>query len=187
MTESSVRNVLRTRSTPCSPDNQCDLCSGDCDVDSDCMGDLVCIYGPIGGDIVVNGCTGLGAPGLEYCGFPPDQYTLEEYSDEVPLVSGFDDISSEDQPEELKELPSAATARLPNNNPSVSPSVVNQSSIATVDMNAETSCTVQNKCSACMGHCMDDSECSSGLVCYTRVAFEDPPGCHGVSVKGMFA
>jgi hypothetical protein len=63
----------------CTPEEPCSLCQGDCDVDDDCEGDLVCYhhYGRVNkgldGDGVVLGCEGYDYSKTDWCiQLPPE-------------------------------------------------------------------------------------------------------------------
>lgn len=68
---SSVPSPLTWRgSDGCSPDNQCPICTGDCDDDEDCESSLECYKRYAGDRGQVPGCEvgGLGdIPGGDYC------------------------------------------------------------------------------------------------------------------------
>ena len=54
----------------CTPDNPCDFCSGDCDIDQDCIEGLQCFQRERGDSTQVPGCAIGGAgdiPGADYC------------------------------------------------------------------------------------------------------------------------
>ena len=56
---------LKLRKTKCTNNKPCDACQGECDIDSDCKGDLKCFLRM--GSEKVPGCFGSGTAGSDYC------------------------------------------------------------------------------------------------------------------------
>lgn len=52
----------------CSPNNPCKRCEGDCDDDSDCMGELKCFQKD--GPGIVDGCSGMENSKTDFCYVP---------------------------------------------------------------------------------------------------------------------
>lgn len=68
-------DTLRLRNPPCSSDNVCPVCVGDCTDDGDCEDGLICGQNPSDS---VPGCVGTPVNGLDYCHVPERRTLLRK-------------------------------------------------------------------------------------------------------------
>ena len=136
----------------CSSSNNylCGLCEGDCDSDTDCEGDLVCMTR---NDIEpVIGCSGEGGPRdvwvcVQYVFFFYYVFLLNQHI----LLFGHQgkDVCF---------------------NPNL---VVFPDSLTISDIE----CSQSNECLRCEGGCSSDEDCAGDLICFDRIGLESVPYC----------
>jgi hypothetical protein len=136
----------------CGSNYLCDLCEGDCDSDSDCAGDLICLQRD--GFEAVPGCSGEGGA--------RDVYAKDICVDKQASLSP-------------SALPSASPVEL-----TASPSRNDPTEILHIGPDCTVN-FASGKCSICTGDCDSDYDCADGLRCVARElfdGFENVPGCN---------
>jgi hypothetical protein len=146
-----------------SPSEPLEECYGDCDDDSDCMGDLMCFLREYP-NAPVPGCMGGEADGLltDYCILPSN---LPEMPTGAPSTS----------------LPTGEASESPTHSPTHSPTVYNPSSSGDpIPINNMGWSPPYASLGRCEGDCDIDSHCGPGLICYQRyLPHKEIPGCIG--------
>jgi len=136
-------------------------CYGDCDEDSDCMGDLRCFQRDAP-NAPVPGCMGGEADGMltDYCVLP--SYVPDSPTDPPASAVQTDEPTGSPTRPPSVQSPSSAPEPIPYNNLGWSPP------------------TSSLPLGRCEGDCDIDSDCGPGLVCYQRYLPNTAiPGCIG--------
>lgn len=139
------------------------LCQGDCDVDEDCLDDLICFQRSFVES--VPGCAGQGFPSYDYCIMNPDattsspttQLLLTSAPSEAPF--GFVVAAAEEQSTDLPSQAPSVDGTLPL--------------LATVHKQKD------EPLGHCEGKCNSDDDCEGDLICMDRDSEDEVPGCAG--------
>ncbi|KAL3768118.1 hypothetical protein ACHAWO_008286 [Cyclotella atomus] len=148
-------------------EGECTVCQGDCNSDADCAEGLKCFSRGKGEVTAVPGCVSGGEgdlPGMDYCYLP-----------EPPTTTTTTTTTTTEEPTtttttEAAELMSA-----------------DMLSFDAPELSFVRECTAEYPCGACEGDCDDDTQCASGLKCFSRIqgSVEFVPGCRGMGIAGM--
>lgn len=147
----------------------CKTCTGDCDSDDDCSGELMCFQRAMGDSSQVPGCEvgGLGdMPGGDYC-FDPAHHV-----DGSPVVSATTLVPTSTAKEPL--YPTLQSMPIPSP-PTSSPALV----LSQLQYLGRNVCNISAPCQRCNGDCDSDDDCSGELICFQRSTGDSSqvPGC----------
>ncbi|KAL7528314.1 hypothetical protein ACHAXR_005766, partial [Thalassiosira sp. AJA248-18] len=137
----------------CNIDQPCNICTGDCDTNDDCLSGLQCFQRAIGDSTRVPGC-GVGGPGdiagADYC------YDPEDNGGDRPTGPPVTTPTTPTTP-----VPTVTTQLLP------------------LQWLGAEGCTMRNPCLVCTGDCDEDDDCRGSFMCYKREVGEltPIPGC----------
>ncbi|EED92251.1 hypothetical protein THAPSDRAFT_262378, partial [Thalassiosira pseudonana CCMP1335] len=178
-----------SRVNGCTPSTQCNICSGDCDNDEDCIGDYLCFKRADGMKNQVPGCEigGIGdISGADYCydpsggGLSPTgSPSVGGVMTDAPQVATLNPSVSPTFALPSKVSPLPTDINLLVGNPFATPSAAPTSSLPSLRYHGRNMCTADSPCGACSGDCDGDSGCQTGLMCFQRARDETSqvPGC----------
>lgn len=148
------------------------LCQGDCDVDSDCLDDLICFQRDNLEE--VPGCAGSGSRSFDYCIIDPNPSTFSPTEMETTIMTGAPTIAPTIAPTEPQIAVAAEEASIlePTMTPTMEPMLV------TVDKYRD------GLLGLCEGKCKEDDDCEGDLICMERDEEDEVPGCAGVPHRG---
>mmetsp|Transcript_26813 Transcript_26813/g.58154 ORF Transcript_26813/g.58154 Transcript_26813/m.58154 type:complete len:409 (+) Transcript_26813:97-1323(+) len=179
----------------CDDDYPCDKCTGDCDDNSNCMGNLKCFQRS--GRQDVPGCSGDGVSGDDYCYDPADD-------------DDDDNDDDDDDDDHYYDYDAYPRLKEEHEDPSYKLDVCEGDCDDDNDCRGHLVCFQRDgyadvpgcsgsgdrdwdycafpeleegssgsKLGVCQGDCDDDSDCKGDLVCFERDGYEDVPGCNG--------
>lgn len=177
-------------------DYLCKMCEGDCDSDSDCEGDLICLQRD--GFEEVYGCDGVGGDldvlGTDIC-YDPTGVVSDQGNPCNDAPSGLCGICSGDcdNDEECDGIlrcadrsggeivPGCDFGEDPDDlfNDSIDVCFLPQYAPGMVNYVGECGEYGDYKCGECEGDCDDDDDCEGELICFQRDGFEPVFGCEG--------
>ena len=159
------KNEVRLVGNPCTDffeSGYCEECSGDCDNDVDCDGDLRCVQ-RIGDQKEVENVPGCiwreGSEDLQFGSTDFCEYVISTSRRLFILWLSL-----------LSSISSRYIFTLSGFMPDYDVSGV---------VNYVGECGRDYLCGECEGNCDDDYDCEDGLQCFDRSGFEDVPGCTG--------
>ncbi|KAL7513195.1 hypothetical protein ACHAXN_010414 [Cyclotella atomus] len=163
----------------------CDICTGDCDQDSDCQADLRCFKRGEGESTQVPGCASGGPgdiAGADYCYDPsgtsakPTRRPID--ASRIPSAIGSSSPTMRGSRMPVQSLP-------PN---SLTPSSTGGGDLPSLEFVGVTGCSITSPCDTCQGDCASDLECQGSLKCFKRAdgMKNQVPGC-AVGGKGDIA
>ncbi|KAL3935709.1 MAG: hypothetical protein SGBAC_008824 [Bacillariaceae sp.] len=171
------------------------LCSGDCDFDSECEGDLICYYRKAFDP--VPGCEGLGEDNFDYC-VPPDtpDKALDFVGDEENGYYELKECEGDCDFDSDCDLGLACFQRDAGDDGIIPGCAGNANDLGTgsedfcikrpsdtylisafddIDFAEDGLYPLPN----CAGDCDTDVDCATGLTCFTRLGTGGVPGCEG--------
>jgi len=167
-----------------SPIGMLGLCEGDCDIDSDCQGNLTCFQRETDGE--VPGCNGTTISEMDYCyDAEAEQIVNKGFHPEgqLGLCEGDCDEDS-DCRGNLRCFQREKDGEVPG---------CYGSTISEMDYCYGTEAAqIVNKgfhpegeLGLCEGDCDEDSDCRGNLRCFQREKDGEVPGCHGSTISEM--